>query len=59
MGLAGVVAGRTLWPDPNVPLLRDLPVIENFDLYHQADDVEFLRQLDRAGLFAEEGEHGP
>ena len=57
--LAGVVAGRTLWPDPNLPLLRDLPVIENFELYHQADDVEFLRQLDRAGLFAEEGEHGP
>jgi hypothetical protein len=40
-------------------LLRDLPVIENFELYNQADDVEFLRQLDKTGLFAEEGEHAP
>lgn len=57
--LGGVVAGRSLWPDPNAQLLRDLPVIENFELYNQAGDVEFLRQLDKAGLFAEEGEHAP
>ena len=39
---------------PNERLLRDLPVIENLDLYKHADSVEFLRKLDQAGLFPEE-----
>lgn len=61
IGLAVVLAamlagfGITRWsiPDPDEELLRDLPVIENLDLYAYADDIEFLRQLQREGLFAE------
>jgi hypothetical protein len=39
-------------------LLRDLPVIENIDLFYQVEDVDFLRKLDREHLFEEpEGEN--
>ena len=56
--LVGFFLGRGLWPDPNEPLLKDLPVLKSLDLYYQADDIEFLRELDKANLFAEsEGEH--
>jgi anti-sigma factor RsiW len=48
---AGFAIGHALWPDPNRRLLEDLPVVENLDLYYQVDDVEFLRMLDREGLF--------
>jgi hypothetical protein len=50
---AGFVIGTQIWPDPNENLLEDLPVLENLDLYYQADDIEFLRLLDKEGLFAE------
>ncbi|HEX5442836.1 MAG TPA: hypothetical protein VFW87_03360 [Pirellulales bacterium] len=49
--LLGFAIGTRIWPDPNQPLLDDLPVLENLDLYYQVDDVEFLRMLDRRGLF--------
>ena len=39
--------------------MRDLPVIENMDLYEVADSVEFLRQLEKTGLFAEEADDEP
>jgi anti-sigma factor RsiW len=39
---------------PNDRLVRDLPVIENVDRYRNAENLEFLRELDRSGLFAEE-----
>ena len=35
-------------------LARDLPVIEDLDLYRRLDDVEFLRKLHEEGLFEEE-----
>jgi anti-sigma factor RsiW len=35
-------------------LLRDLPVIHQFDEYRLTEDLEFLKQLQDAGLFAEE-----
>jgi hypothetical protein len=35
-------------------VLRDLPIVENFDLYRQSPSVEFLQQLGRAELFAAE-----
>ncbi len=38
----------------NRRLLRDLPVIQRMDEYRYADSVEFLRMLDREGLFAED-----
>jgi hypothetical protein len=41
---------------PQEQLLRDLPVIENIELYRNADSVQFIRQLDESGLFDEEGE---
>ncbi len=49
--LTGYVASQ-----PNRQLVRDLPVIENVDLYHHVDSVDFLRELDEQGLFAEEVE---
>ena len=35
-------------------LARDLPVIENLDLYRRLDDVDFLRQIHDEGLFEED-----
>ena len=40
----------------NDQLVRDLPVIENIETYEYADSVEFLKQLDKSGLFASEGD---
>lgn len=51
---AGFLAVRLLWPEPNGPLLRDLPVVENLEAYRQTPDLEFLKQLSESGLFAEE-----
>lgn len=39
---------------PERRLLRDLPVIENVDLYLNADDIQFVRQLERENLFDQE-----
>ena len=52
-GLVGFVIGHSLWPNSNEQLLRDLNVLQNFELYYQADDIEFLRLLDREGVFNE------
>lgn len=52
-----LMAGRI--DQPNQRLVQDLPVIENVDLYRVADNVEFLRELDREGLFAEEPSDAP
>lgn len=41
---------------PNEQLVRDLPVIEDVELYRVVDSVEYLRQLDESGLFDEEVE---
>lgn len=49
--VVGFVTGTQLWPNSNEQLLNDLPVLENLDLYYQADDIEFLRLLDQKGLF--------
>jgi anti-sigma factor RsiW len=57
-GLLGFVAGHWWWPNPNEQMLRDLPVLENLELYYQADNIDFLRLLDEQGLFAEgEADH--
>ena len=37
----------------NDQLVRDLPVIENVELYRHVDDIEFLQQLEAAGIFEE------
>ncbi len=44
---------------PNEQLVRDLPVIEDIELYRVADNVEFMRQLDESGLFDDEVEDVP
>jgi hypothetical protein len=51
VGFAVVVAA---WPDPNDALLRDLPVVKNFELYDvipRGDAIEFLRRLEKEELF--------
>jgi anti-sigma factor RsiW len=55
-GLAGVYVGKRLYPDVNRSLLEDLPLMEHLDAYRQVENVEFLRQLNQAGLFEEEGD---
>jgi len=49
----GFVIGTRIWTDPNEPLLHDLKVVENLELYYQADDIEFLKLLEDEGLFVE------
>lgn len=39
---------------PNEMLVKDLPLLENVDLYRHAESVEFLKNLEREGLFAQE-----
>ncbi len=58
--VAGFAIGHSLWPNPNEQLLEDLPVLQKFELYYQADNLEFLQLLDREGVFAEgEDDHAP
>jgi anti-sigma factor RsiW len=51
---AGYVAVAIVVSRENRRLLRDLPVIQRLDEYRYADSVEFLRQLEREGVFAED-----
>lgn len=53
------LAGRFVWSSPDEKLIQDLPVIENLDTYLVADDVEFLKSLQREGLFPEESSDAP
>jgi anti-sigma factor RsiW len=42
-------------PEPvDAQLLSDLPVLENYRLYRQVDDLEYLRSLDQPDLFGDE-----
>jgi hypothetical protein len=43
----GFLALRLAWHDPNAPLLADLPVIDNVDVYSQVESISFLRSLDK------------
>jgi anti-sigma factor RsiW len=56
--VVGFVIGTRVWPDPNEPLLEDLPVLENLELFYRVDDIEFLRMLDQENLFPEGGGDG-
>jgi hypothetical protein len=49
--LVGFWLVRFVWPSPNEPLLQNLAVIENLDLYEQARDLDFLKKLSTLGLF--------
>jgi hypothetical protein len=52
--LAGLLFGLRPWSNANWQLLRDLPVLEDFDLYRQADSLEFIRQLQTSKFFDDE-----
>ncbi len=52
----GFFATKLVWSNPNDELLRDLPVIENVDLYRQAGDIDFVRQLGDENQFSDEAE---
>ncbi len=65
-GIAALAAAATgfaliaaLRPSSNDKLLRDLPVIENLELYQQAHDIDFLRKMHDDGLFPEESSDAP
>ena len=45
---------RTFQTASQRQLARDLRVIENMDLYRSIDSLEFLKQLEQAGLFVSE-----
>jgi hypothetical protein len=44
---------RSIQNQPYQDLLRDLPVIENVDLFNKVDDIRFLELLDQEGLFGD------
>jgi hypothetical protein len=49
--VVGFAVGSRIWSDPNEPLVQDLPVLANLDLYYQADDIRFLRLLEQENVF--------
>ena len=49
--LVGFVAMALTLPDQNEPLLKDLPIVENLELYESVMNIDFLKQLQAAGLF--------
>lgn len=51
---AGYLLTSRLLSHAEEQLVRDLPVIENVDLYWYVDDIEFLRALEQSGVFAED-----
>jgi len=57
--IAGYALTRFALRAPDRMLLRDLPIIENLDAYQSAERIDFLRALDREGLFALEEDYGP
>jgi hypothetical protein len=50
--MVGFVAVVVAWPDPNEPLLRDLPVVRNLDQYMAAKNIDLIRRLDSEGIFS-------
>ncbi|MBC8353878.1 MAG: hypothetical protein H8E66_17905 [Planctomycetes bacterium] len=56
--LAGYALVASIVSAPNRQLVEDLRVIENLDEYRVVEDIEFLRALEREGLFASEVNDG-
>ena len=46
-------SATALWPNPNEQLLEDLPVLQNFELYYQADNSNSCDCWTAKDLFAE------
>jgi hypothetical protein len=52
--MIGFVAVIVAWPDENERLLRDLPIVQNFELYDvtpEIDGIKFLQDLESKELF--------
>lgn len=47
------------WPNPNRDLIEVLPVVENLEQYRAAGDIDFLRELDKRGVFPDSSESAP
>jgi anti-sigma factor RsiW len=56
--VASFFIGSFILSRPNQQLVKDLPVIENWELYRVAGSVEFLEMLDEEQLFSEEMDDG-
>ena len=62
LAVGGIVAGflvgyltiSSLANRGNERLVRDLPIIENVDVYDYVESVDFLSELEQSGLFSEE-----
>jgi anti-sigma factor RsiW len=52
----GYLAARYRFDRPNRRLVRDLPVIENVDVYQYAESTQWLEMLDESGLFGDDEE---
>ncbi len=53
VGVVSFVAARQVARPPTDPLLDDLPLIEELDLYSEIGDVQFLKDLKQQGLLDE------
>lgn len=53
--VASYVTASKYFARPDQQLLRDLPVIQNVDMYRNVEDIEFLRSLIEEGPFATGG----
>ncbi len=51
---AGFLFTNRAIPQRTDPLVKDLPVIEQLDLYEEAGDLKFLTALSQAGTLAED-----
>ena len=54
--LLGFLIVRLIVSAPNRQLVKDLDLLENLDAYRHAEDVTFLRALEREGLFSVESD---
>lgn len=50
-GIFGFLVTNRMIPNESQTLVRELPLIEDVDIHSEIDNVEFLRQLNRSGLF--------
>jgi anti-sigma factor RsiW len=48
--LFGFSAGHRWLPQPNAPIVRDLPLLERLDTYKDVGSVEFLKELDERNV---------
>jgi hypothetical protein len=54
----GMAAATGFWltffqvTEPNRQVVEDLPILERLDAYQSAGSVDFLRELEKEGLFS-------